>query len=51
MSLAIEPRLLDTKTMSDLTYVLFLAMIVWLADYLLNSGGGSGGRRCRVPLG
>jgi hypothetical protein len=38
-------------TMSDLTYVLFLAMIVWLADYLLNSGGGGGGRRCRVPIG
>jgi hypothetical protein len=37
--------------MSDVTYILFLAMVVWLADHLVDRGGGGGGRRCRVPVG
>ena len=34
--------------MEDLAYVLFLAVVVWLAVQL-NDGGG-GGRRARMPL-
>ena len=34
---------------SDMLYVLFLILVIWLAIELWNDGGG-GGRRARVPL-
>jgi hypothetical protein len=34
---------------SDMLYVLFLILVVWLAIELWNDGDGGGGRRARVP--
>ena len=34
---------------SDMLYVLFLILVIWLAIELWNDGGG-GGHRARVPL-
>jgi hypothetical protein len=33
---------------SDLAFVLFIAMVIWLAT-ALDGGDGGGGRRARVP--
>jgi hypothetical protein len=33
---------------SDLAFVLFIAMVIWLAA-TLDGGDGGGGRRARVP--
>jgi hypothetical protein len=35
------------EIMGDLVYVLFLAVVIWLA--VQADGGGGGGRRARVP--
>jgi len=34
---------------SDLAFVLFLLIVIWMVDQIVNSGGG-GVRRCRAPL-
>ena len=35
--------------MGDITYILFLLMVIWLA--ITYDGGGGGGRRARLPVG
>ena len=35
--------------MGDVTYVLFLLVVLWLA--VSYDGGGGGGRRARLPVG
>jgi hypothetical protein len=34
---------------SDLAFVLFIAIVIWLATSI-DGGGGGGGRRSRVPV-
>jgi hypothetical protein len=34
--------------MADFTYILFLAVVIWLA-YEIGDGGGGSRRRLRVP--
>jgi hypothetical protein len=34
--------------MADLTFILFLAVVVWLANEI-NDGEGGGRRRLRIP--
>ncbi len=35
--------------MGDITYILFLLVVIWLA--ITYDGGGGGGRRARLPVG
>ena len=35
--------------MGDITYILFLLVVIWLA--ITYDGGGGGGRRARLPIG
>jgi hypothetical protein len=36
-------------SMGDITYVLLLLVVIWLA--ISFDGGGGGGRRARIPVG
>ena len=48
-SLPFHERRTDTViAMGDLTFILFMAVVVWLAVQI--DGGSGGGRRSRVPV-